>query len=137
MLPGVAFIALFFIGIHAWRYLQWAFQKTELRRSLLAAVPTYLGALGLSLAGAGLFWLVKPDVWSPFWTQPAQAVAGYLIVISCLTLPHAILIECLDGRLRPLCLRWLSQPETPRQSPPKRHSTTSRLATGGAEVGGR
>ena len=87
--------ALYFVWFHAWRHLlrlcRWQSPGERnlwvgLARFHLAALPCVLGALGL-------LWLVA-RLW------PGDLLRAYLVLLSAVTLPHAVLVLWLDTQSR-------------------------------------
>ncbi len=83
--------ALYFIWFHAWRHIlrlcRWQSPGpsslfVQLGRFHLSALPCALGALAL-------LWLVA-------WKWPGDLLRAYLILLSAVTLPHALLVGWLD-----------------------------------------
>lgn len=100
LLPGPAFIALFFICVHAGRYLLWVFRRREQPARPASIISRYGLATVLSVAIFAL-WALPLDPATARWQAEIPALAAYLVLIACLTLPHALLVERLDGFWRP------------------------------------
>ena len=83
--------ALYFIWFHAWRHLvrlcRW---QSPGERSLWVTLTRFhLAALPCSLGALGLLWLVA-RMW------PGDLLRAYLMLLSAVTLPHAVLVRWLD-----------------------------------------
>lgn len=83
--------ALYFVWFHAWRHIlrlcRW--QSSDAANVCLrvgrfhrAALPCFVGALGL--------------LWRVAWRWPGDLLRAYLILLSAVTLPHALLVLWLD-----------------------------------------
>ena len=89
--PPLIATVLYFVWFHAWRHIlrlcRWQSpgsgnRWTDILRFHWAALPCSLGALAL-------LWLVA-------WVWPGDLLRAYLILLSAVTLPHALLVLWLD-----------------------------------------
>lgn len=90
LLPALASIGLYFSFWHGLRHLLRLLASERLGWGMLArrAVPATLGALAML---GGLAFLVGRAV------DPWQLVGVYLALIAALTVPHAVVVACLDA----------------------------------------
>ena len=111
--------ALYFIWFHAWRHLlrlcRW--QSPGERNLWVGLARFHLAALPCSLGALGLLWLVA-RLW------PGDILRAYLVLLSAVTLPHAVLVLWLDRMEKRLSPKgWQSNVSAAQNGDPDRQST--------------
>lgn len=97
--PPLLSFACYWVAFHAWRHLlrtEWTLHPAPLLPLWRALVDFHRRTLPLtllSLLGLGVIFLV----WPALRHGSAQMITAYLILLSALTVPHAIVIGWLDG----------------------------------------
>ena len=106
--------ALYFIWFHAWRHLlrlcRW--QSPGERSRWISLARFHLAALPCALGALLLLWLVAR-------TWPGDLLRAYLVLLSAVTLPHAMLVLWLD--------RLEARPVTPMSTRPPQLNVTEQI----------
>ncbi len=98
--PPLLSFACYWVAFHAWRHLlriEWTLHPSSPLPLWRAVIDFHRRTLPLtlfSLTGLGIIFLV----WPTLLHGSAQAVTAYLILLSALTVPHAVVIGWLDGK---------------------------------------
>ena len=101
--PPLLAFACYWIAFHAWRHLlrmEWTLHpgtSLPLWRAVVDFHRRTLPLTLLSLLGLGLIFLARPALLH----GSTHVITAYLILLSALTVPHAIVIGWLDGRRSP------------------------------------
>ena len=97
--PPLLSVACYFVGVHGWRHilrieslLPGAPTPENIARSVWDYHRRVLPLALLALAGLAPIALL----WPQLWRAPGQWLVGYLVLISALTLPHALVVGTLD-----------------------------------------
>lgn len=114
--PPLLSFACYWVAFHAWRHLlrmEWTLPPSRplpLWRAVVDFHRRTLPLTLLSLIGLGLIFLV----WPALLHGSAQVITAYLILLSTLTVPHAIVVGWLDGKALALSSR---SPHPPSRIP--------------------
>ncbi len=97
--PPLLAVACYFVGVHGWRHIlriESLLPGAPMRESIAQSVWDYHRRV-LPLALLALVGLVPIAlIWPQLWRAPEQWLVGYLVLISALTLPHALVVGALD-----------------------------------------
>ena len=97
--PPLLAVACYFVGVHSWRHIlriESLLPGAPMRENIARSVWDYHRRV-LPLALLALVGLVPVALlWPQLWRAPGDWLVGYLVLISALTLPHAIVVGTLD-----------------------------------------
>ena len=97
--PPLLAVAIYFVGVHSWRHIlrvEGLLPAAHANTSALQAAWDYHRRV-MPLALLALVGLVPIALlWPQLWRAPGDWLVGYLILISALTLPHAVVVGALD-----------------------------------------
>ena len=97
--PPLLAVACYFVGVHGWRHIlrvEGLLPGAPARNHALKAVWNYHRRV-MPLSLLALVGLVPVAlIWPQLWRAPGDWLVGYLVLISALTLPHALVVGALD-----------------------------------------